>query len=529
MPAVDDILRSRERAGAGRDLRRASRQTAAANFFAVKKLRRDAHGQLALREHAKRRRLARRRPPAAPSRAPSAGATAPAWAKVHHIAGQALLPWRAALVGRRARPEAALQLQHFSLATAMKENLEPRGRVRRAGGVDARAALLFVDISGFTNLCTRVTIDRLQYHINEYWEDHQHRLGGRRRRPPLRRRRAPLRVAAATGHCRRRAGAGARGPRGVRDGAAAQQGRELLPDPGGERGALDPQRPRLRRVPLLPRRLGAPLRVLPVGRSGQPDVCGRRQRGARRGGVLGGGVGRPQQPPGPAASTPSPSATAATGCWSRCARRRQRRGLCPRKRRRHRRRWRSRRRRHPPRRRWRGAAPALARALLGELLRLQRQNLAQLALRKDAHEAPLAAYVHETALQVIDEGYADARLVESLAERRSVIVAFAKVGGLADALDEGTGALAALQRVLTTATAAIDAQGGKLANTWSTTRASSSSGRLGRGRGPTRTTPIARSRRRPTSATRCARRATPTRSASRRQCLLRAGGVALPL
>ena len=36
-----------------------------------------------------------------------------------------------------------------------------------------------------------------------------------------------------------------------------------------------------------------------------------------------------------------------------------------------------------------------------------------------------------------------ARLVESLAERRSVIVAFAKVGGLADALDEGTGALAA--------------------------------------------------------------------------------------
>ena len=106
--------------------------------------------------------------------------------------------------------------------------------------------------------------------------------------------------------------------------------------------------------------------------------------------------------------------------------------------------------------------PALARALLCEEPWLQRQNLAQLALRKDAHEAPLAAYVHETALQVIDEGYADARLVESLAERRSVIVAFAKVGGLADALDEGTGALAALQRVLTTATAAIDAQGGKL-------------------------------------------------------------------
>lgn len=29
--------------------------------------------------------------------------------------------------------------------------------------------ILFVDISGFTNLCTRVCIDALQFHINEYF------------------------------------------------------------------------------------------------------------------------------------------------------------------------------------------------------------------------------------------------------------------------------------------------------------------------------------------------------------------------
>uniref|UniRef100_A0A7S3F1Q4 Guanylate cyclase domain-containing protein n=1 Tax=Haptolina ericina TaxID=156174 RepID=A0A7S3F1Q4_9EUKA len=32
-----------------------------------------------------------------------------------------------------------------------------------------QAALLFVDISGFTNLCTKLDIDRLQAHINNYF------------------------------------------------------------------------------------------------------------------------------------------------------------------------------------------------------------------------------------------------------------------------------------------------------------------------------------------------------------------------
>ena len=41
--------------------------------------------------------------------------------------------------------------------------------LKRPSAREFDAALLFVDISGFTNLCTRLDIDALQHHINSYF------------------------------------------------------------------------------------------------------------------------------------------------------------------------------------------------------------------------------------------------------------------------------------------------------------------------------------------------------------------------
>ena len=56
-------------------------------------------------------------------------------------------------------------LAHWELAQRSPEAL------RRPSAWEFDAALLFVDISGFTNLCTLLDIDALQRHINSYFGD----------------------------------------------------------------------------------------------------------------------------------------------------------------------------------------------------------------------------------------------------------------------------------------------------------------------------------------------------------------------
>ena len=63
-----------------------------------------------------------------------------------------------------------LQMAPFSPCLAQWEltHLSP-DELKRPSAREFDAALLFVDISGFTNLCTRLDIDALQHHINSYF------------------------------------------------------------------------------------------------------------------------------------------------------------------------------------------------------------------------------------------------------------------------------------------------------------------------------------------------------------------------
>ena len=62
------------------------------------------------------------------------------------------------------------QLAAFSPAIAHWELSERDASLAlEASSWELRVALLFVDISGFTNLCTRLDIDCLQRHINTYF------------------------------------------------------------------------------------------------------------------------------------------------------------------------------------------------------------------------------------------------------------------------------------------------------------------------------------------------------------------------
>jgi class 3 adenylate cyclase len=64
------------------------------------------------------------------------------------------------------------QLAAFSPAIAhweLSELQHEETQTFEASSWELRVALLFVDISGFTNLCTRLDIDCLQRHINTYF------------------------------------------------------------------------------------------------------------------------------------------------------------------------------------------------------------------------------------------------------------------------------------------------------------------------------------------------------------------------
>ena len=115
---------------------------------------------------------------ASPAKAPASGSKPRSFRRSNSSGlgeGSATSPAKRSFRGVRRSSVVALdqkrlsQLQHFSSATAMKEISSREGAYDEPAAWSHRAALLFVDISGFTNLCTRVTIDRLQYHINEYF------------------------------------------------------------------------------------------------------------------------------------------------------------------------------------------------------------------------------------------------------------------------------------------------------------------------------------------------------------------------
>ena len=92
-----------------------------------------------------------------------------------------------------------------------------------------------------------------------------------------------------------------------------------------------------------------------------------------------------------------------------------------------------------------------------ELIVAQSQSTAHLQLSRDRHEAVLKGYVHETARQAIAEN-----ALAFAAERRRVVVAFAKFDGLEACLEGGVSGLGALQACLTLAMTCIHAQGGQL-------------------------------------------------------------------
>ena len=74
------------------------------------------------------------------------------------------------LSARRTVGDSAMQqLVAFASALSLWELVELQPQPSQPSAWSFDAALLFVDISGFTNLCTKLSVDALQVHINQYF------------------------------------------------------------------------------------------------------------------------------------------------------------------------------------------------------------------------------------------------------------------------------------------------------------------------------------------------------------------------
>ena len=105
-----------------------------------------------------------------------------------------------------------------------------------------------------------------------------------------------------------------------------------------------------------------------------------------------------------------------------------------------------------------GAAPELRAALVcDELLTLQRKQTSQLVLSAATHEAPLRAYVHDTARRAVE-----ADVLHQVAEQRLVVTTFCMVMGLEPALLSGAPGLPAVQSCIGAAQRCIEEGGGLL-------------------------------------------------------------------
>ena len=111
-------------------------------------------------------------------------------------------------------------------------------------------------------------------------------------------------------------------------------------------------------------------------------------------------------------------------------------------------------------RRARDAERLRARSIAPDLVTMQRSGLSHLAFSRGNHESALEAYVHETARRAIQNNVdLDGTKVS---ERRFVVAAFAKVGGLEPALAAGVDGLGAVQSCLAAALEVISGRGGLL-------------------------------------------------------------------
>ena len=92
-----------------------------------------------------------------------------------------------------------------------------------------------------------------------------------------------------------------------------------------------------------------------------------------------------------------------------------------------------------------------------QFLRFQRAQQAHPALKRDEHIEPLSAYVHDIARAAIE-----ADVLDFVAEQRSVLTAFCKVDGLEAALLAGKGGLEHVQQSIQAAYDCVVKQGGML-------------------------------------------------------------------